>query len=177
MAQWTNKCLRCWGVSLQFDRKWRHNPLPLGSKSHKREGAPYISCHVRIVDFLITVQSISKWFRPTVLERVNEGLHLLLLCDALLDIFASWPRKLYSRGPTVVYALGLTCMADLDFVENCAGSHRLKSVTPEGIHISTGNDVISYFHSAANRVHATAAVTDFTLTKWSFWENLGKYQS
>ena len=42
------------------------------------------------------------------------------------------------------------------------------SITPEGIYIFTGNDVISYFPSAANGVHTTANVTDFTVTKWSF---------
>ena len=31
-----------------------------------------------------------------------------------------------------------------------------------------GNDVTSYFQSAANRIRAAAAVTDFTVTKQSF---------
>ena len=34
----------------------------------------------------------------------------------------------------------------------------------------TGNDVISFFRSTVNRVHVTAAVTDFTVTKCSFWK-------
>ena len=43
-------------------------------------------------------------------------------------------------------------------------------IFPEGLCIMTGNDVTSYFRSAANRVHATAAVVDFTVTKQSFWK-------
>ena len=41
------------------------------------------------------------------------------------------------------------------------------SVKPEG-KLLTGNDVISYFRSAAHHVHATTAV--FTITKLSFWK-------
>ena len=40
----------------------------------------------------------------------------------------------------------------------------------EGLCIFTGNDDISYFRSAANRVHATATVDSFTVTKQSFWK-------
>ena len=49
-------------------------------------------------------------------------------------------------------------MADLD-------SQIYTGVILEGIYSLTGNNVISYFQSAANRVFATAAVTDFTVTK------------
>ena len=38
----------------------------------------------------------------------------------------------------------------------------------EGICIFTRYDVISYFGSATNRDHATATITDFTITKNRF---------
>ena len=64
-------------------------------------------------------------------------------------------------------------MADVDFLEkNTEGRNRqiYTRVIPEGIHILIGNDVISYFRSAADRVHATAAVTDYTVTNDIFWK-------
>ena len=82
------------------------------------------------------------------------------------DIFASWPRKWGSSGPTVVYALQNGWFR---FCRNYDPQVHT-SVTLEGIYICTINDVISYLRLAANRVHATAAVTDFTVTKWSFWK-------
>ena len=42
----------------------------------------------------------------------------------------------------------------------------------KGICIFTGNDVINYFQSAANRVHASATMADFAITKQSFWKIL-----
>ena len=38
------------------------------------------------------------------------------------------------------------------------------------MNIFAGNNVNSCFRSAANCVYATAAVTDFTVTEWSFWK-------
>ena len=63
-------------------------------------------------------------------------------------------------------------MADLHFITKKTTEDSdpqvYTSLKPEGVNIFTGNDVIGYFRSAANRVHATAAVTDFTVTKhWS----------
>ena len=57
------------------------------------------SCSGR--DFSITFQPILKWF--TGLETAIQVLHFLL-CN-LIDIFAPWPRKWGSSGPSVVYAL------------------------------------------------------------------------
>ena len=34
-----------------------------------------------------------------------------------------------------------------------------------GLCVPTGKDVISYFRSAANRLHATATIANFTVTK------------
>ena len=76
-------------------RKWRHKLLPIGSKSYKR--VHFGSCSGR--DFSLTVQPILKRF--TVLESVIQALYFFL-CK-LLDIFATWPRKWGSDGPTVVY--------------------------------------------------------------------------
>ena len=58
-------------------------------------------------------------------------------------------------------------MADIDFNGTIEDSNPqvYTSLIPERIYISTGNDVISYFRSAENRVHATAVVIDFTITK------------
>ena len=65
--------------------------------------------------------------------------------------------------------LHITQMADLDFLSKTTEAsspqfHRI--VIPDGIYITTGNDVITYFRSAPNRVHATGAVTDFDAPKW-----------
>jgi len=83
---------------LQPYRIWRHYLLPVGSKSHKRVVNFWWHSDR---DFSIMVQPIPKWF--TVLETVIQGVYFLL-CN-LLDIFAPWPRKWGSSGPTVVYAL------------------------------------------------------------------------
>ena len=59
-------------------------------------------------------------------------------------------------------------MVDVDFLENYGSSSNSPvhtSASPEGVYIVPGNDVFSYFRSAANCVHATAAVTDLTVTK------------
>ena len=66
--------------------------------------------------------------------------------------------------------LRITLMANLDFSRKLLKltAHKFTSITPEGIYICTGNGVISCFQSAANDVHATAAVTDFIVTKLSF---------
>ena len=40
-----------------------------------------------------------------------------------------------------------------------------RSLIPEGVYALNGNDVISFFRSAANRVNTAAAVTDFAITK------------
>ena len=71
-------------MSLQFDKKWRHHLLPVGSKTHKRVNLG--SCSGR--DFLI-IQKISKRFK--VLERVIQVLHFLF-CNPF-DINAHWPRN------------------------------------------------------------------------------------
>ena len=42
------------------------------------------------------------------------------------------------------------------------------NVVPEGLYILVGNDVISCFWSAVDRVHAVAAADDFTVTKLYF---------
>ena len=56
-------------------------------------------------------------------------------------------------------------MAHLDFVENNANLQIFANVRPEGIYIPAGNHIINYFRQTANGVHATAAVTDLTVTK------------
>ena len=45
-----------------------------------------------------------------------------------------------------------------------SGDHLVKDIVPEGLYILTGNNVISYFQSAANLVHATAIAANFTVT-------------
>ena len=63
-----------------------------------------------------------------------------------------------------------TWMDDLDFPETTEASNPQVYiiVAPECIYTSPETEVIRYFKSAASRVHAIAAVTDFTVTKWSF---------
>ena len=55
-------------------------------------------------------------------------------------------------------------MADFSTTTEASNPYVHTSVTPEGIYICTGNDIISYFRSGANRVHAAVAATDFTVT-------------
>ena len=49
-------------------------------------------------------------------------------------------------------------------------AHKLTKKKNWNIYILTGNDVISDFRSAANRVDATFAIIDFTVTKLSYWK-------
>ena len=59
-------------------------------------------------------------------------------------------------------------MAALDFLENYLKASNPQVYTgaiPEDIDSFARNDVISYFRSAANCAHATAAVIDFTVAK------------
>ena len=44
------------------------------------------------------------------------------------------------------------------------------NVVLEGLYILTGNNIISYFRLAANRIHATATAVDFTVITLSFWK-------
>ena len=69
------------------------------------------------------------------------------------------------EGPTIVYALHKWLISIFLKTTEDSNPQVYTSVILEGVYICTGNDVISYFWSAANRVHATAAVTDFTVTK------------
>ena len=70
---------------------------------------------------------------------------------------------------TNLRCLCITEMADVDFLETTDDSNPQidTSVIPEGIYILTRNDVISYFRSTGNRVHATTIVADFTVIKWT----------
>ena len=100
-------------------------------------------------------------------ENVIQGLHILL-GDAL-DILVSWPRKWGSRGPTVIYASHKWLILIFSKTIEAINPQGNRSVPQEGIYNCIRNDVISYLQSAANCVHATLAVIDFTVTKSSFW--------
>ena len=71
--------------------------------------------------------------------------------------------KIGLKESTVVYALRNWLILIFSKTTEVSSSQVHTSVTPEGIYICTGNDVIRYFRSTANRVHATAAVTNFTV--------------
>ena len=131
-------------------RYWRHNLLPIGSKSHKR--IKFGSCSGR--DFSMTVHTISK--RVTILETVIQELYYSF-CDqpSSTQYINGWFR-FYRK---------LLKIATRKFTQ---AKHRMESTS------FTRNNVISYFGSAANPVHTTAPVTDFTVAKWSFLEYLGK---
>ena len=73
------------GRYLYLHMKWRHQLLPVSSKSRKRVHFGSFSGR----DFLKTVQQISEKFR--VLESLIQGLHFLLYNQ--LDIFAPLPRN------------------------------------------------------------------------------------
>ena len=78
----------------------------VGSKSHKRvHFGPCSDCN-----FSIMVQLILKTFTDL---KLIQGLHFLF-CN-ILDIFAPWPRKCSSSGPTVVYALRRWLIAIFSF--------------------------------------------------------------
>ena len=103
--------------------------------------------------FLGNSQSI--WKRFTVLQKKIQVLRLLL-CNPL-DIFCSLAPKM---GLKLAYRR----------LRKVSNAQLNTDISLEGLCILTGNDIISYFRLAANHVHATATVADFTTTKQSFWE-------
>ena len=119
-------------------------------------------------DFSMSVQSIAE--RLVYSFGKGDWRASPLFCDAF-EIFASWPRKWGSRGPNVVYALHRWLLQVFSKTTEDSNPQVHTSVKPKGINIYTVglNDVISYFRLAANCVHAIAAVPDFAVAKWSFW--------
>ena len=98
--------------------------------------------------------------------------------DSMATSFLMWcirhfcflTLQLGSREPIVVYALHKWLIKIFSRTTEASNPQVHISITPEGIYICAGNDVISCFRSAANRVHATTAITDFTMAKRSSWK-------
>ena len=102
------------------------------------------------------VHSISKRF--TVFERI-QVLHLLFVNNYAFLLLDS------SGEPTVVRALHKRLISIFSKSTEASNPQKYTNVVLEGLYIITGNDVINYFRSAKNRVHATATAGDFTVTK------------
>ena len=98
---------------------------------------------------------------------VIQVLHFLLCIP--LDFLLLYPPKWGSTGPTVVdYALRKWLIPIFPKTTKISNAQIYTDISPEGLCIFSGYDVISYFQSVANRVHATATVADFTVAKQSF---------
>ena len=67
--------------------------------------------------------------------------------------------------PTVVYALHAWQISIFSKTTEASSSKIYIRVVDAGIYTLAVNDIVRQCWSAENRVHATAAVTDFTVTK------------
>ena len=95
-----------------------------------------------------------------------------LLCNTF-DIFAPWPRKWSSNWPNVVYTLHKWLISIFLQTIEASNPQLYTDICLEGfciLCVFTANEIVSYFRSAANRIHATATVAEFVVTKQSFWK-------
>ena len=80
----------------------------------------------------------------------------LMYCKSL-NIFAPWPWKWGSNGPTVVYAIHKWLVLTFSKNTNASNLQIYTLVVYEGLYIMTRNDVISYFRLATNRKRLLSA--------------------
>ena len=111
-----------------------------------------------------TVHSISKN-----LQFCQDQFKCFIFCCVAIRHFCYLTPKTGLKWTTI--RLHITYMADFDLIFSKSTEYSnpqiFKGIILERVYIFTGNDVISYFRSAAYRVHATATAADFTITKLS----------
>ena len=101
------------------------------------------------------VQPILNYF--TVLETVIQWLQFLF-CN-LLDIFAAWPRKWGSSGPTVVYALHKLLILICSETANASSVKIYHDIVLDSLYIPPRNDEVQ------TRVHlGPCSGGDFAIT-------------
>ena len=116
-----NSSLKIYSVKGQ-QRKWRHQLLPFGIKSHQR--VHFVSCSgSRFLD-IGSADSESVY----IFEKVIEWLHFIV-CN-ISDIFARWVRKWGSSSPTVVYALRKWLILSFSESINVSSYNILQGIAP-----------------------------------------------